>query len=379
MLRYAHIVGWGSYLPEKVLTNDDIALLVNTTDEWIRSRTGIKRRHIANEHENTATMGFEAAARALAIAGIHPQQVDMIIVTTSTSANAFPSSASLVQNYLGAKNASAFDLGAACSGFVYGMGMATQAIATGFINTAVIIGSETMSRVLDWNDRSTCILFGDGAGAVVLRGSSIPGGVMATTLGSDGSGADLLKLPTVYRNPVPTLAPSFYRNNYQANVVSMNGRQVFRFATRIIAESILKVVEEAELTLDDVALIVPHQANTRIIESAAKKLGISTDRFYVNIDAVANTSAASIPIALAEAAKNGRLQPDDNVVLVGFGGGLSWAASIVKWAATPPEEDRTDNRWAKARYAAARARSRVRQISRQMDAIRPDDKYDEDD
>lgn len=377
MLKYAHIVGWGSYLPEKVLTNDDIALLVNTTDEWIRSRTGIHRRHIANEHETAATMGFEAAARALAIAGIHPQQVDMIIVATSTSSNSFPASASLVQDYLGAQNASAFDLSAACSGFVYGMGMATQAIATGFINTAVVIGSETMSRVLDWNDRATCILFGDGAGAVVLSGSSIPGGVMATTLGSDGSGADLLKLPMVYRNPVPTLAPSFYRNSYQANVVSMNGRQVFRFATKIIAESVLKVVAEAELTMDDVALIMPHQANTRIIETAAKRLGISPDKFYINVDDVANTSAASIPIALADAVKNGRLQPDDNVVFIGFGGGLSWGASIVKWAATPPEEDRIDNRWAKARYAAARARSRVRQIGRQVDAIRPDDDYNE--
>jgi len=375
MLRYAHIVGWGSYLPETVLTNDDIALLVNTTDEWIRSRTGIERRHIANENETAATMGFEAAARALAIAGILPQQVDMIIVATSTSGNAFPSSASLVQDYLGATNASAFDLSAACSGFVYGMGMATQAIATGFINTAVVIGSETMSRVLDWNDRATCILFGDGAGAVVLNGSSVPGGVMATTLGSDGSGAELLKLPTIYRNPVPTLAPTFYRNNYQANVVSMNGRQVFRFATKIIAKSVLEAVEEAGLTMDDVALIVPHQANTRIIETAAKRLGISPDVFYINVDQVANTSAASIPIALDDAVKNGRLQPDDNVVFVGFGGGLSWGTSVVKWAATPPDEDRIDNRWAKARYAAARARSRMRQISRQVEAIRPDDDY----
>ena len=377
MLRYAHIVGWGSYLPEKVLTNDDIALLVNTTDEWIRSRTGIERRHIASENETAATMGFEAAARALATAGIHPQQVDMIIVATSTAAHSFPSSASLVQDYLGAVNASAFDLGAACTGFVYGVGMATQAIATGFVNTAIVIGSETMSRVLDWNDRETCILFGDGAGAIVLNGSSIPGGVMATTLGSDGSGADLLKLPTVYRNPVPTLAPSFYRNSYQANVVSMNGRQVFRFATKIIAKSVVTAVEKAGLTMDDVALIVPHQANTRIIETAAKRLGISADIFHMNVDKVANTSAASIPIALDDAVKNGRLQPDDNVVFVGFGGGLSWGASIVKWAATPPDEDRTDNRWAKARYAAVRARSRVRRLSRQMDAIRPDDDYDE--
>ncbi len=377
MLRYAHIVGWGKYLPEKVLTNDDIALLVNTTDEWIRSRTGIRRRHVADENESVATMGFEAARRALATADIHPQEVDMIIVATSTAVHAFPSAASLVQNYLGAQSASAFDLGAACSGFVYGMGMASQAIATGFVNTAVIIGSETMSRVLDWNDRGTCILFGDGAGAVVLRGSSVPGGVMATSLGSDGSGADMLKLPTVYRNAVPTMPSSFYKNGADVNTISMNGRQVFRFAIKIIAESVLETVESAGLTMDDVALIIPHQANTRIIEMAAKRLEIPVDTFYLNVDKVANTSAASIPIALADAVENGRLHPDDNVVFVGFGGGLSWGSSIVKWAASRPMEDRSDTRWERARYAAARARSRVRQLSRQMDAIRAAEEYEE--
>lgn len=371
-MKYAHIVGWGSYLPERILTNDELAQTVETSDDWIFTRTGIHQRHIANSRETTATLAFEAAARALAVAKIHPSQVDLIIVATSTSEHVFPSTACRVQDYLGAARAGAFDLSAACSGFVYGLSMASQAIATGSIKTAVVIGAETMSRVLDWRDRGTCILFGDGAGAVVLRGSSLPGGVLASTLRSDGSGGDLLTLPAVYHNPVPTLGPEYLRNGHKHNTVAMDGRQVFRFATRVVADSVEDVLIKANLRIEDVNLIVPHQANVRIIETSAKRLKVSPELFYTNVDRMGNTSAASIPIALCEAATNGRLQPDDNIVLVGFGGGLTWAATVIKWDVTPlpvtRDRSRINREWRRARYVVARLRSRLRRIGRQIGA-----------
>jgi 3-oxoacyl-[acyl-carrier-protein] synthase-3 len=367
-MRYAHIVGWGSYLPGQILTNDDLAKMVNTSDEWIFARTGIRQRHIAGERETTATLAFEAGARALAVADIHPSQLDLVIVATSTPECIFPSTASRVQDYLGANRAGAFDLSAACSGFVYALNMAAQAIATGSINTAVVVGSETMSRVLDWKDRGTCILFGDGAGAVVLRGSSVPGGVLASTLRSDGSGGDLLRLPAVYHNPMPMLGPEFARNGHKKNTIAMDGRQVFRFATRVISDCVQDVLEKADLDIEDVALIVPHQANTRILETAAKRLRISPDKFFVNISGAGNTSAASIPIALCDAIAAGLLHPDDNVVFVGFGGGLTWAASVVKWDVTPPQVSLLDREWKRARYIAARSRSRLRKVGRAIGA-----------
>jgi len=368
-MRFAHIVGWGSYLPSQILTNDDLAKMVNTSDEWIFSRTGIRQRRIAGERETTATLAFEAAARALAVADLHPSQLDMVIVATSTPEYIFPSTASRVQDYLGASRAGAFDLSAACSGFVYALNMAAQAIATGSINSAVIVGSETMSRVLDWKDRGTCILFGDGAGAVVLRGSSIPGGVLASTLRSDGSGGDLLKLPAVYHNPMPMLGPEFARNGQRKNTIVMDGRQVFRFATRVITDCIYDVLEKADLDIEDVALIVPHQANTRIIETAAKRLKISPEKFFMNVARAGNTSAASIPIALCDAIAADLLRPDDNVIFVGFGGGLTWAASVVKWDVTPPQVSLLDREWRRARYIAARGRSRLRQAGRAVGAF----------
>lgn len=368
-MKYAHIIGWGCYLPERIMKNDEVALLVDTTDEWIRTRTGIEQRHIAGEDETTATLAFEAAARALTVADIHPSQVDLIIVATSTPEHMFPSTASRVQDYLGATRAGAFDLSAACSGFVYGLTMAANAIQTGSINTAIVIGAETMSRVLDWNDRTTCILFGDGAGAVVLKGSSVPGGILASTLRSDGSGSDLLTLPTVYHNPVPMLGADYYRNGHKNNTIDMQGRQVFRFATHVIASSVKDVLQKANLTMDDIALIVPHQANTRIIESAAKRLKVDLDKFFVNVATTGNTSAASIPLALCAAIEQGKLKPDDNVVFVGFGGGLTWAASVLKWDVTPPVVPRLDREWKRARYIAARGRSKSRRLRRQIGAL----------
>ena len=365
-MKYAHIVGWGSFRPDKILTNNDLARMVDTSDEWIYSRTGIRERRIASEKETTATLAFEAAARALKRADLHPSQVELIIVATSTPEYIFPSTACRVQDYLGATKAGAFDLSAACSGFVYGLSMASQAIQTESVRNAIVIGAETMSRVLDWDDRGTCILFGDGAGAVVLKGSSVPGGVLASTLRSDGSGGDLLSLPAVYHNPVPVLGPEYLHNGHKKNTVEMNGRQVFRFATQVIATSIEETIAKAGLKIDEIDLIVPHQANPRIIETAAKRLKIPQERFFMNVDAVGNTSAASIPIALCDAVHDGRLRPDDNVVFVGFGGGLTWAASVIKWNVTPPEISLPRREWKRARYIVARGRSKLKKWRRRI-------------
>ncbi len=366
--RYAHIVGWGCYLPDRTVTNDELSQLVDTSDEWIYQRTGIRTRHIAAAHETTATLAFEAAARALAVADLHPSQVELIIVATSTPEYMFPATACLVQDYLGATKAAAFDLSAACTGFVYALQMAAQSIATGSVRNAIVIGSETMSRVLDWSDRGTCVLFGDGAGAVVLKGSSIPGGVMATMLRSDGSGSDLLSLPALYHNPVPMLGSEFSSNGHHKNIIDMDGRQVYRFATNVIASSIQEVLKKAELTVEDIALIIPHQANTRIIETAAKKLKVPMEKFYLNVEHNGNTSAASIPLALCDAVREGRLKPDDNVVFVGFGGGLTWGASVVKWDVSPQEVSFIDHEWKRVRYMMARGRSRLRRLQRRVEA-----------
>jgi len=313
-------------------------------------------------------MAFESAARALAVADIHPSQIELIVVATSTPEYIFPSTACRVQDYLGASRAGAFDLAAACSGFVYGIDMASQAVKTGSVRNAIVIGTETMSRVIDWTDRGTCILFGDGAGAVVLKGSSIPGGVMSSSLRSDGSGGNVLNLRATYHNPVPALGLEYFPNGQQKNTIKMSGRQVYRFATQVISDVILEVLEKAELTIDDVALIVPHQANSRIIATAAKKLKVPSELFYTNLDKAGNTSAASIPIALNEAANEGLLKPDDNIVFVGFGGGLTWAASVIKWDVSIPEISMVDREWKRARYIAARGRSRFRKFSRRVGA-----------
>ncbi|MEM9774790.1 MAG: beta-ketoacyl-ACP synthase III [Chloroflexota bacterium] len=362
-MKHAHVIGWGHYFPPKEISNDDISEIIDTNHEWIKTRTGISSRHIV-ETETTTQMAFEAAARAIAVADISPSEVDLVIVATSTPDFMFPSTASQVQALLGAEGAGAFDLSAACSGFVYGLDMATQAIRAGGIKTAVVIGAEKMSRVLDWDDRGTCILFGDGAGAVVVQGSNIPGGVLASMLKSDGSGGNVLSLPAVYENPVPFLNGSGPKKGENRNVIDMEGRQVFRFATKVVPDIIKKVLDQAGMTIDDVSLIVPHQANTRIIESAAKKLGISPDKFFVNVHHAGNTSAASIPIALCEAVNAGKLKPNDNVIFVGFGGGLTWAATLIRWDAGP--EYNNNPGVARIRYGFYKYRMRFRQAQRRI-------------
>jgi 3-oxoacyl-[acyl-carrier-protein] synthase-3 len=350
------------------MTNNDLAAIVETDDEWIHSRTGIRERRIASEDESTATLGYKAAQRALEVADILPTDINMIIVATSTPENVFPSTASLIQDWLGASNAGAFDLSAACSGFVYALNMAADSIKSGSIQTAVVIGAETMSRVLDWQDRSTCILFGDGSGAVVLQASEQPGGILSSVLRSDGAGADLLAIPTHNNRDL---------NGHKVQKMHMAGREVFKFATRVVSESIREAVDLAGLQMSDIDLIVPHQANQRILESAAKKLGLDMEMFVSNLDRYGNTSAASIPIALCEAVENGRVHDKDNLVFVGFGGGLTWASMVLQWGQPEREQVGTLKRQRRQlAYTAARWRNQVRRwqrsVTQTVNRARPD-------
>jgi 3-oxoacyl-[acyl-carrier-protein] synthase-3 len=372
---YAHIVGWGMAVPEHVLTNHDLAAIVETSDEWIQTRTGIKERRIAGENESTATLGLKAAQKALEVAELLPIELDLIVVATSTPENIFPSTASLIQDWLGAVRAGAFDLSAACSGFVYAVNMAAQSIRSGSIQSALVIGAETMSRVMDWQDRGTCILFGDGAGAVVLKASDVEGGVLSTVLRSDGSGWDLLGIPTV--GSMDVHIPEASPNGHKMHKMHMNGGEVFKFATRVITESVTQALEMAHLDMTDVALIVPHQANARILQSAARSLKVEADIFMSNVDRYGNTSAASIPIALCEAIQEGRIKQDDHIVFVGFGGGLTWASMVVKWGT--PESAARRALYQQRRefsYFLARWRRRAlkwsRRITETISRIRPE-------
>lgn len=368
---YANIIGWGMYVPEEILTNQDLEAILDTSDEWIQSRTGIQERHIVGEKESTFTLGLKAARQALEVTDVVPSDIDLIIVATCTPDNMFPSTASLIQDALRAKNAGAFDLSAACSGFVYGVQMATQAIRSGSINTAVVIGAETMSRVMNWQDRTTSILFGDGAGAVVLQRSHEKGGVLSAILRSDGAGADLLGIPSL---PSP-----IYQDGEHKNLkMFMVGGEVFKFATRVIVESIHQAVEKAGITIEDVALIVPHQANDRILASAARALGVDKDLFMTNLVKYGNTSAASIPIALSEAVQLGRVKEGEYIVFVGFGGGLTWASMVIQWRVPKPQEHQGSKIAAqRRRFAYFRVNLRVtwrkwkRRISATINRVRP--------
>jgi len=336
--RYAQITGWASCVPEKVLTNEALARAVDTTDDWIVSHTGIKERHVvAGERETTAVLAARAGRDALLKAGLRASQLDLIIVATATPEYVFPSTASLVQDALGAASAGAFDLSAGCSGFIYALTMGTAAVRSGTAEHVLLIGAETLSRITDWTDRNTCVLFGDGAGAVVVSASDARCGVLATELGSDGSGGDLLILPAGgSRQPA-----SLETVSNGGHFIKMNGREVYRFATTVMPRAAQNVTRKAGWELEEVSLFVPHQANTRIIESAAKRLSLPMDKFFVNLDRYGNTSAASIPIALAEAVTAGRVHEGDKVVLVGFGAGLTWAAAAVEWGAPPPPTTKT--------------------------------------
>lgn len=331
---YAHITGWGMAVPETVLTNDDLAKRVDTNDQWIRERTGIRERRVAREQDFASTLGVDAAIRALECANLAPTDIDLIICSTSSPEYIFPATACLIQDRLGATKAGAFDLLAACTGFIYAMNMAAQAIRSGSIKNAVVVGAETLSRFVDWNDRSTCILFGDGAGAFVLQASEQPGGVLSAVMHSDGSGGDLLSLPGGGSHFPANEATLQAGKHY----IHMDGREVFRFATRVMGRAAREVLELAHLTTDDVQWIIPHQANYRIIETAAKYLKMPLDRFVINVERYGNTSTASIPIATVEALQKGQIKNGDNVVFVGFGAGLTWGALAAQWTGPLPLE-----------------------------------------
>ena len=335
MARYAQIVGWGMCVPDHILTNDDLSRIVDTSDEWIRTRTGIgERRIVTEETETTSSLAVKAARAALEVANLPPRELDTVIVATVTPDYPFPATACLVQDRLGASHASAFDLNAGCSGFVYGLSVGASLIASGQADTVLVIGAETLSRITNWNDRDTCVLFGDGAGAVVLAASQIPGGVRATVLGADGSGGDLLILPGGgSRHPT-----SRQTMDNGLHFIHMRGREVFRFATRVMAQATRQVAEQAGWALDEISLIIPHQANQRIIQSSASRLKLPPERVFSNLERYGNTSAASIPIALCEAVEQGRIHPDDRLILVGFGAGLTWAAAAVQWGVPLPLE-----------------------------------------
>ncbi len=373
--RYAHIVGWGMALPETAMSNDELSTFVETDDEWIFARTGIRQRYIAHEGESTATLAYRAAQQALEVADILPTELDLIVVATSTAENIFPSTASLVQDWLNAHDAGAFDLSAACSGFVYALNMAADSIRAGSITSALVIGAETMSRILDWQDRSTCILFGDGAGAVVLKASAAPGGVLASVLRSDGAGGDLLAIPSV--GSIDAAASRAGGNGNKLYKMTMAGGEVFRFATRVVSESIEQASARAGIAVSDIDLVVPHQANLRILQAAARKLGIDIKKFMSNLEKYGNTSAASIPIALCEAIEAKRIQDDDHIALVGFGGGLTWACMIIRWGLPIPRKPQSSllnrqRRHVQYRIAKWRSRSRRwrRRVNRRVQSMR---------
>jgi 3-oxoacyl-[acyl-carrier-protein] synthase-3 len=371
--RYAQIIGWGYSVPDKIITNRDLEQIVDTNDEWIRSRTGIEERRVASDpKETSATLGIAAARNALAVADVDPSKIDLVICATSSPEYIFPSTASLIQDAIGAHNAGAFDLSAACSGFVYALAMARGHILAGDAEYVLVLGAETLSRVVDWTDRNTCILFGDGAGAVLIAASDVPGGITASVLGSDGSGADLLILPA----GGSAMPANLETVSSGSHFMKMDGKAVFRFATRVMAEATRAVLDRAGLTTDDVDLVIPHQANLRIIQnSVLKQLRIPEEKVFVNLQKYGNTSTASIPIALCEAIKAGKVKPGDKLVFVGFGAGLTWAACTIQWGMPTdmPEANWWRNTRRQAGYQAAAARSMWRKAVRWVYQVWPTD------
>jgi 3-oxoacyl-[acyl-carrier-protein] synthase-3 len=330
MQRYVRIGGWGKYLPERIMPNSELAALVDTSDEWIRERTGIGERRIAAPNETTCSLSVNAARAALDRAQVRAEDLDLIIVATCTPDYAnMPATASLVQHELGASHAGAFDLNAVCSGFLYGLATGSQFILSGVHKSVLVIGADVFTRILDWQDRSTCVLFGDGAGAVVLQPTERPGGLLSFVLGSDGAGACSLYVPAG-GSLVPTSAQTVAD---RAHYVKMQGRDVFRFATRVVPESVLQALELAGLTTEDIDVFIPHQANVRIIDATARRLKLDPSKTFSNVEHYGNTSAASIPVALCEAIDADLVRDGSTVVLSGFGAGLSWGTAVWKWHA----------------------------------------------
>ncbi len=324
------ILGTGSYMPEKVLTNDDLSKIVETSDEWITSRTGIRERRIAAADQATSDLASEAARRAMENAGVKPEEIDLIVCATVTPDMFFPSTACIIQRKIGAANAVCFDISAACSGFVYALQVARHFLNAGTRQTALVIGAEKLSSLVNWQDRNTCVLFGDGAGAVVIRATDAPdapGRVLSTVMGSDGNLVDLLKVPGG-----GSACPVTPENvDQRLNTVHMEGRETFKHAVTRMTAAAEEALRLAGLTKDDISLVIPHQANARIISAIADRLGLPEEKTFMNVHKYGNTSAATIPVALDEANREGRLKRGDVVLLVAFGGGFTWAASVLRW------------------------------------------------
>ncbi|MFA4884559.1 MAG: beta-ketoacyl-ACP synthase III [Desulfotomaculaceae bacterium] len=321
------ITGVGAYLPDRVLTNADLEKIVDTSNEWILARSGIRERRISSPEQATSDMAAAAGLKALADAGVPAEEVDLIIVATNTPDMLFPATACLVQDMIGAKKAGAFDLAAGCTGFVYAMSVGSQFIAAGSCKTVLVIGSENLSKVINWQDRRTCVLFGDGAGAVVLRPAPEGSGILSFKLWADGSSSSILTQPAG-----GSRMPATCRTvEEKLHCLQMKGRDVFKFAVRITAKAAKEVLGAAGLETSDIDFFVPHQANVRIIDAAAKRLGLPPEKVLVNVDRYGNTSTASIPIALEEAVHSGRIKKGNHVLMVGFGAGLTYGAAVIKW------------------------------------------------
>jgi 3-oxoacyl-[acyl-carrier-protein] synthase III len=329
--RNALITGWGMYAPSRVMTNDDLATMVATSDEWIVSRTGIRERRIAADNETTTSMSVVAARDALAVAGLDPAELDLVIVATCTPDYPLPATSVTVATELGATRAAGFDLQAACSGFLYGYAAGTSFIQAGMYRNVLVIGVEILSRFLDWSDRATCVLFGDGAGAVLLQASEQPGGMLGVDLFSDGTGCEAIIVPAG-----GTINPASHETvDARQHKIRMLGSEVYKYATRQMGESALAALRQAGLTVDDVDQFVFHQANLRIINSVQKQFGIPDAKTFVNIEKYGNTSAASVPMALVEAVASGRVKPGDRILMVAFGAGYTAGGAVVEWTADP--------------------------------------------
>lgn len=322
------ITGVGSYVPDKVLYNFDLGKIVDTSDEWIRTRTGIRARRIADDSMATSDLCTEAAKKAMLDANVSPDSIDLIVVATVTPDMAFPSTACIVQKNIGAKNAAAFDMSVGCSGFLYALSVGANFVETGAYKTVLVIGAEVLSRILDWRDRATCVLFGDGAGACILEPCEEGKGILSYDLGADGFNGHFLTQPAGGSRMPASIETVKNRLHY----VKMDGKEVFKFAVRAMVKASLKAVEKANLELEDIDFLIPHQANIRIIDSAAKRLKVPKDKVYINLDKYGNMSSASIPTALDEAVHKGLIKKDDIVLLVAFGAGLTWASVVIKWA-----------------------------------------------
>ncbi len=325
--RRVKIVSTGSYIPEKVLTNEDLEKMVDTSDEWISTRTGIRRRHIARENEAASDLAYQASIKALNKKGISPQELDMIIVATITPDMLFPATACILQHKLGVTDIPAFDLEAACSGFLYGISVASQFIKTGIYKTILVVASETLSKIIDWQDRNTCVIFADGAGAAILQLSDDQSGIISTYLGADGGGANLVGVPAGGSRMPASLETVKQRQHY----MKMKGNELFKRAVKVMVHAVDKALELGNLSYSDLDFFIPHQANIRIIQAVTKRIDLPMEKVYINLHECGNMSAASIAVALDQAIEEKKINKGDKVLLASFGGGLTWASMVIQW------------------------------------------------